>query len=143
MTREIKFRAYIDGEMILLPLAGLGYFDFEGSYALSFAVDGYSEFWAHEHYESATKKHCSNAPIMQYTGLKDKNGVEIYEGDILNDGRGEYGVVEYRQPQFVVWSNNVHFQLAEGKINIMQLEYTEVIGNVHENQYLLNNANPA
>lgn len=77
--------------------------------------------------------------IMQFTGLTDKNGKEIYEGDILSDEKGGYGIVEYCQPQFVAWADGKHFALAGGKINMFRLEYTEVIGNIYENPELMQN----
>lgn len=71
--------------------------------------------------------------LEQYTGLKDKNGKEIYEGDILLDDTGEpleYWRVRYIWGKFVGECNLV-------SEDIFELRGLEVIGNIHENPELL------
>lgn len=64
--------------------------------------------------------------IGQYTGLKDKNGTEIYEGDILKGGIFK----EYE----VKWDGeNTTFNLSEYGVS----QSFEVIGNIHQNKELI------
>ena len=62
--REIKFRLFKDGEML-------------GADVLAF-----------EEYGLLQDQLAGEPSLMQYTGLKDKNGKEIYEGDIVTGGVG-------------------------------------------------------
>lgn len=79
--------------------------------------------------------------VMQYTGLKDKNGKEIYEGDILRckcKKRG-YNIIEWWQS-----SCNLGYRLRNTKGYTMMIKPSclkamevEVIGNIYENPELL------
>jgi uncharacterized phage protein (TIGR01671 family) len=69
---------------------------------------------------------------MQFTGLTDKNGNEIYEGDVLNTGLGRTKVVQYFKDGF--WLN-ASLEGAEWTLRCCNLS-SEIIGNIYENPEL-------
>lgn len=78
--------------------------------------------------------------VGEYTGLHDKNGVEIYEGDILNITDEEDDTVVYDEK--VVWDEELLcWSLYDGETPMESLGDVrggniEVIGNIHENPEL-------
>lgn len=75
------------------------------------------------------------ATVGQYTGMKDKSGREIYEGDILTDKYESIGVVEWQNGGFVVNLGDVDiFQIADCFDDSYQMW---TIGNIHDNPELL------
>lgn len=127
-NREIKFRAW-------LPIA----IDDD---------DNYSEF--EMTYDLAFQKYAPlndllknlNRPLMQYTGLLDKTGKEIYEGDFLKLNHWKSSdIFDYTKPFIVKWEfGQINFKQGEHNNFIGSLNGKlgmEIIGNIYENPELL------
>ncbi|MCS8617010.1 YopX family protein [Latilactobacillus curvatus] len=113
--REIKFIAYIKDEGRLL---NVNLIDFD---------DEYVRVWD-EYGENEEEWFLNDCELTQYTGLKDVNGVEIYEGDILQDpdDEGFCYEVEYDYGRFSCGDNDLIDCLG-----------CNVVGNRFENSELL------
>lgn len=119
--REIKFRAW---DKMLNKFFDEGW---------SLSMDG--KCW----YDENEKEYNVDEDfiIMQYTGLKDKNGKEIYEGDIAHTNSKYKNKTEWTG--IVKWSNEhcgFIVELENGK-HWMPISEAEVIGNIYENTELL------
>ncbi|MFB0637458.1 YopX family protein [Bacillus rugosus] len=81
--------------------------------------------------------------VGQYIGLKDANGREIYEGDILStDLTRPYLIVEFRNGSFMVQCHDsdqdyYDYILPVSRNSSESIKYHEVIGNIYENPDLL------
>jgi len=121
MKREIKFRGkridngeWVEGSLIQRDTTKIGY------------VSPLYGTWS----EVAV----SQSTVGQYTGLKDRNSKEIYEGDILKDHSG-VGEVEWVQEHcaFRVFVKDPDFgNMYMALESDGQMKYTEVIGNIYE-----------
>ncbi len=69
----------------------------------------------------------SKYPIMQFTGLLDKNGKEIYEDDVINV---PYNRIGYVHVKYI--ANEVRYNISGYKLSVI-----EVVGNIHEHKNLL------
>ena len=123
--REIKFRVWDPAGQQMCPVIVADFQDNQSKVFCRLPKSGAQEIFS--------------ADLMQYIGVKDKNGVEIYEGDIIRGHTGRYQV-----DCVVRWSiGNCGF-IAEP--TIMERTYLclnpgstksyEVIGNIHENPEL-------
>lgn len=104
--REIKFRFFDTN------VKSLEYFKLDGEFD---CISGWLD----------------NGILMQYTGLKDKIGKEIYEGDIMDYGFGRVFSVQFKEGGYVAVFPDLKSN------SMIPLRLFEIIGNIYENPELL------
>ena len=136
--REFKFRAWdIDRKrMIFFENLSISWF-YEDDYAIEAGEKEGTVIDRGGIVHDDFKDTPPNAKIMQYTGLKDKNGTEIYEGDIVKHKHkfgGGLGQVKYIVPSFGL--RDLHKPAVSTDFEWTDFEEFEVIGNIYENPEL-------
>ena len=131
--REIIFRGKRadNGEWVYgWPFADTADCSLKKAGKCGFPHDGSEYFiveWVDDFHEYEERQVIPNT-VGQYTGLKDKNGKEIFEGDILSLRTGRPHVVRFENGAFILEDSAIPMSFA--------IKF-EIIGNAHDNPELL------
>ena len=128
MKREIKFRAYSSHNHKMYPVSNIEW-DIDGRIWVT-ADDG----------KNGIELIDEEAHLMQYTGLHDKNGREVYEGDVVRTGKDNIGDPESMIGQVIMREGSwlIENEKMQEAIELFsEITSREVIGNIVEDKQLL------
>lgn len=118
MNREFEFRAWLTKYNKMVKI---------------YSWNIWQEYFMCSEYDS--EFYLEETPIMQYTGLKDKNNKEIYEGDIVTLHNSKYKVIfNSKEARFVLRDDEFEMNIPFTNNNN---ERMEIIGNIYENPELM------
>lgn len=153
MLDEIKLRAWDEMNKKMWYSNEVGESLGEWTFQLYFDDDGILRAIIYREIDVGfVQKDCQEhqLPIMMYTGIKDKNGRDIYEGDIISFAVFDYngadtqytGVIKYCGSRFMIWHDNEQeFYGSDGAFDLdwvlLQDDELTIIGNIHDNPELL------
>lgn len=129
MNREIKFRSWDKISKVMCQVAELSFWDpdLDNDTIIYDLSSGFNHRYISK----------EDIELLQYTGLKDCNNKEIYEGDIVKCEDGIGTIYFHQKGYWFVYQPNA--LLAKFGICKMVKDYDciEVIGNIYENPELL------
>jgi hypothetical protein len=124
MMRDIKFRAWDKKEKGMRTVT-----------LLNTAYMGTEYQTIYFNHLGGSYRHLPEVELMQFTGLKDKNGKEIYEGDVLSYD-DDKGVVTYVNCEFALKLTK-HETVQRGLLSDYVYHPLAIIGNIYENAELM------
>jgi len=126
--REIKFRAWLTEEKKMVDVYRLDFTDKNGD--PTFVM----WYWVQKGTQAGLSK---GFELMQYTGLKDKNDKEIYEGDIVANSYGCLAVIKWLNSTASFRGIPIQAWVKVNERDTIDTSDLEVVGNIYENPELL------
>lgn len=138
--REILFRGkrkdngeWIEGSLILTTSTMEKPYIVDSCWCYSGSVDdeGYAKFEYLNAYEVIPES------VSEFTGLTDKNGTKIFEGDIVRTDKGKIYEIKMQKGCWIVWNDKAKMTYDKWDFLNTFAPTVEVIGNIHDNPELL------
>ena len=145
MDREILFRGktkdgrWVYGDLVR-RLVETTWQDILGEYQFAIAGTGEREKTVDFKNKRAEVISCTTvdpATVGQYTGLCDKDGVKIFEGDIVREHANDYTPI-YQNGIYMAYNvDKINDPYVSTQFNVIWRNGCEVIGNIHDNPELM------